>query len=83
MEKRMDTLEHNVKEILEKLEILDKRESRRGKILDKLVDDEVQRQELYRQVKRHVYGTGIVAILTMLCAMLWFGIKEWIKNPAP
>lgn len=83
MDTRMANVEADVKTIKEKIELQEAREARRGAILDKLIDEEVQRQELYKQIKRHVYGTGIVAAISMACAIMWFGIKSWLAHPAP
>lgn len=81
MENRMKNVEDKLDTVLEKMEIIDAREARRGHILDKLIDDEVQRQDMYRSIKKHVYGTGVIGFFTMVGAIIWFGIKAWLEKP--
>lgn len=78
METRMSNVEQHLKTILEKMEILEARELRRGKVLDKLVDDELERDEVYKSIKKHVFGTGIVMVLSMLGAILWYAFRKYV-----
>jgi hypothetical protein len=80
MQERMTTVETGLKTILEKLEILEGRESRRGAILDRMIDEELQRDEMYRHIKKHVLGTGIVAMVSMMCAILWYAVTSFLAK---
>lgn len=80
MDTRMAQVEKDVKTILEKMEIADAREQRRGRILDRLVDEEEQRDQLYQKVKSHVIGTGIVGVISMVFAIVWYAAKEFLAK---
>lgn len=80
MEQRLAQLERDVKLILEHVQINEAREKRRGAILDRMVDDELARDELYKDVRKHIYGTGIVALCTTVAAMLFYAVKAWLEK---
>lgn len=80
MQERLSTVEAQLATILEKMEILDSREARRGAILDKLIDEEVQRQEMYKHIKKHVLGSGAVAGISMIGAILWYALKAFLAR---
>jgi ABC-type transport system involved in cytochrome bd biosynthesis fused ATPase/permease subunit len=64
--------------VTEKLAIIEGREARRGKILDRLVDDELQRDEMYLFVRKHVIGTGVVALVSTVFAIMWYAFKTYV-----
>lgn len=66
--------------VTEKLAIIEGREARRGKILDRLVDDELQRDEMYLFVRKHVIGTGIIAMVSTVFAIIWYALKTWVAS---
>jgi hypothetical protein len=80
IDQRLSSMEEKITKVAETLEIIEGREERRGRILDRLVDDELERDEMYKFVRKHVIGTGTVAAISTVFLILWYAANQWFKT---
>lgn len=74
----MMELDYKMETLMEWMEGSVIMQQKHAPFIDRMMKAEEDRDELYKSVRSKVIGSGLFAGLSMLCAMLWFAITQWM-----
>lgn len=71
MDHKLDTLLHWMETSL----IVQQRHT---PFIDRMMEEEEDRDEMYKSIRSKVIGSGLWAGLSMICAMMWYAVTTWL-----
>lgn len=54
------------------------RQEKHSPFIERMMHEEEDRDALYKSIRSKVLGSGLLAIGSMLCAIIWYAVTHWL-----
>lgn len=79
-EKLLRSVSEKLDRLAEDVNALKVKHERQSPFIDDLMQAEEDRQKLYLEIRSKIIGTGAIAALSTMGAIIWYAAVHWLKN---